>query len=392
MFAVSPLESGPARLLPSLATHQYLRRLAFALACWSGIVVLESSQVFVSDASRGHVFPSIHYLAWAVFNWFALALLTPLIYELGRRYPVTGPNWAWRIVFPHAVVCLACMAAQAVCRGIAGWLYTLHHEISASPSALASEWVERRGLLGFIAYWLIVIIAGFARLREEVRQRELRQAQLETRLASAELEKLRIQIQPHFLFNTLQAAVTLVHEDPQAAEDILLRLSELLRISLDQMDANEIALARELEFLDLYIGIQRRRFGERLSVEIHADPATLDLQIPPLILQPLVENAIRHGIGKHKGQDRIEIFARQQDQDLQLEVWNANSVVDQKSEHLFQRGVGLRNTKARLTQLYGATASFIFRPLARGGAVAIITVPARPSPHTELHSAAEAAL
>jgi len=391
MFSVSPLESDPARALRPPATHQYLRRLAFAIACWSGVVLLESSQVFVSDASRGHVFPSIHYFAWAVFNWFALAVLTPLIYELGRRYPVAGSNWAWRVFFPHAFVCVACMVTQAICRGIAGWLYTLHHEIPASPGALANEWVERRGMLGSITYWLIVIIGGFARLREEVRQRELRQAQLETRLASAELEKLRIQIQPHFLFNTLQAAVTLVHEDPHAAEDMLLRLSELLRISLDQMNANEIPLARELDFLDLYIGIQRRRFGERLSVDIHADPATLDLQIPPLILQPLVENAIRHGIGKHKGQDRIEIFARQQDQSLQIEVWNSNSVVDQMTERLFQRGVGLRNTKARLEHFYGPAASFIFRPLARG-AVAIIVVPVRTTPQSELHSAAKATL
>lgn len=380
MFSVSP------------PTHRYLRQLAFAIACWSGVVLLESSEVFVSDASRNIVLPSTHYLAWAAFNWFALALLTPLIYELGRRYPVTGSNWASRILFPHAVACLTCLLMQALCRGIAGWLYTAHHELPASSSALAGEWICQRGLVGFIAYWLIVIVAGFAQLREEVRQRELRQAQLETRLASAELEKLRIQIQPHFLFNTLQAAVTLVHEDPDAAEDVLLRLSELLRISLDQMDANEISLARELEFLDLYIGIQKRRFGERLSVEVHADPATLDLQVPPLILQPLVENAIRHGIGKHKGPDCIEIFARQLEQSLQIEVWNANSVVDQMSEHAFQRGVGLRNTKARLAHLYGPAASFTFRSLARGGAVAMIVVPVRRTPHTELHSVAEAVL
>jgi hypothetical protein len=392
MFSVSPLESDPSGAWRPPGRHQYLRQLAFASACWSALVLLESSQVFVADASKGYVLPSLHYLTWALFNWFALALLTPLVYELGRRYPITGANWAWRIVVPHAIACVAWMVTQAMCRGVAGWLYTLHHELPASPAALAVEWVERRGMLGFIAYWLIVIIAGFARLREEVRQRELRQAQLETRLASAELEKLRIQIQPHFLFNTLQAAVTLVHEDPHAAEDVLLRLSELLRISLDQLDANEIPLARELEFLDLYISIQRRRFGERLSFEIHADPAILDLQIPPLILQPLVENAIRHGIGKHKGEDRIEIFARQQEQSLQIEVWNANSVVDQMSERLFQRGVGLRNTKARLESLYGPAASFIFRPLARGGAVAIIVVPMRPSPHAAVHSAAEAAL
>jgi len=102
----------------------------------------------------------------------------------------------------------------------------------------------------------------------------------------------------------LQAAITLVPEDPGAAEDVLLRLSGLLRISLGQMDANDIPLARELEFLDLYIGIQKRRFGERLGFEIQADQAALGARVPPLILQPLVENAIRHGIGKHKGDDQ----------------------------------------------------------------------------------------
>lgn len=198
-----------------------------------------------------------------------------------------------------------------------------------------------------------------------------------------------MQIHPHFLFNTLQAAVTLVHDDPQAAEHVLLRLSELLRISLDQMETHEIPLSRELEFLDLYTGIQRCRFGDRLSVDVHADPATLNLLVPPLILQPLVENAIRHGIGKHKGEDCVEIFARQQGGGLQIEVWNANSVVEEQSERLFMRDVGLRNTRARLVQLYGPRGSLIFRPLARGGAAAIIFIPARTSLHTAQPAGAE---
>jgi two-component system, LytTR family, sensor kinase len=372
-------------------TRHYRRQVMYSVACWTGIIILESSQVCVSDVAEGRVFQFIHYLAWATFNWFAFALFTPLIYELGRRYPVAGSNWAARIVFPHLIACLACLLTQATCRGVSGWLYTITHETLASPTSLAAEWIEKRGMLGFIAYWLIVVIAGFAQLREEVRQREIHRVELETRLASSELEKLRMQIQPHFLFNTLQAAVTLVQVDPRAAEDVLLRLSQLLRISLDQMDADEIPLARELELLDLYIGIQRRRFGERLSVAIHSDSALLNLPVPPLILQPLVENAIRHGIEKHKGPDCIEIFARQQDHELQIEVWNTNSIVDQTSASLFQRGVGLRNTKARLEQLYGPTASFILRPLARGGAAAIIVIPARVVSRAKLDSPAEVA-
>jgi sensor histidine kinase YesM len=392
MPLLSPLESNPARSWRPPASHQYLGQLPFAIVCWSGVVALETSYVFVSDAAGGNILPATHYLVWASFNWFALALLTPLIYGLGRQYPITGANWARYIFFPHALACLGCLITQAVCRGVAGRIYTLTHELPASAVTLAAAWIEDRGTLALIAYWLIVIMAGFAQLREEARQRELRQAQLETRLASAELEKLRMQIQPHFLFNTLQAAITLVQEDPAAAEDVLLRLSGLLRISLDQMDSNEIPLARELEFLDLYIGIQQRRFGERLSVEIHADPATLGLLVPTLILQPLVENAICHGIGKHKGEDCIEVFANQQRGGLQIEVWNSKSVVDEASERLFQRGVGLRNTKARLEHLYGPAASLIFRPLARGGAAAIIFMPARSSRQTEAHSATEAVL
>jgi LytS/YehU family sensor histidine kinase len=203
---------------------------------------------------------------------------------------------------------------------------------------------------------------------------------------------LRMQLHPHFLFNTLQAAITLVQDDPRAAEDVLLRLSQLLRITFDQMGTDEVPLARELEFLDQYVGIQRRRFGDRLSVAIHADPAALDRNVPPLLLQPLVENAIRHGIGKHKGEDTIEIFARIEDGDLQLEVWNANSVVEDSSERLFLRGVGLRNTKARLLQLYGGNASLVLRSLGKRGAVALIVVPARrthqptPSPTVETAS------
>jgi sensor histidine kinase YesM len=339
--------------------------------------------------ARGYVLYPFHYFIWAAFNWYGWALFTPLIYALARRFPISRTNWAQRILFPHLLACCSCVAMQAALRGIAGSIYTKHHEIYASPFALAGESIARRALPGVFAYCVVVAVGAFAHLRDEVRLRELQQAQLEMRLASAELERLRMQIHPHFLFNTLQAAITLVQDDPQSAEDVLLRLSQLLRITLDQMDTNEVPLARELEFLDLYVGIQRQRFGDRLTFEIHADPVTLDYLVPPLLLQPLVENAVRHGIGKHKGEDTIEVFAREQGGGLQLEVWNTNSVVEDSSENLFQRGVGLRNTKARLKQLYGNNASLIFRALARRGAAVLIAIPhlqhqqANPQPVTK---------
>lgn len=393
MLAPSMSGSHATTLLPSTTSRRrYLRQLAFSVLCWSGIILLESIQVFTADAPWGRILPAIHYLAWATFNWFLLIPLTPLIYQLGERYPIVGDGWTTRLIFPHAVVCFSCLLAQAFARGIAGSLYTLHHELPATSMALMAEWIEMRGILGIIAYWAIVLAAGWSQLREELRKREVHQAHVEASLASADLERLRMQIQPHFLFNTLQAAITLVPEDPRAAEDVLLRLSELLRIALDEMEAYEIPLSRELEILDLYIGIQRRRFGERLSVEVHADTATLDIAVPPLILQPLVENAIHHGIGKHKGQDCIEIFARCQDTGLQIEVWNGNSTVEEVGEPFLQRGVGLRNTRSRLEHSYGPTASLNFRPLAHGGAIAIIFIPLHSRPEPHLGSVAETAL
>ncbi len=353
----------------------YLRYLAISLLCWACITILEIFQVYMSDAGRGYTLDSIHYIAWATFNWYALAFLSPLVYILGRRFPIAGPGWQARLIFPHLAMCVGWLAAQAIARGVAGWFYTLTHEVHSPLFVLTISWVGERGSIAFAAYWIIVIIAGFAQLREDVRMREVHQAQLETRLASAELETLRMQIQPHFLFNTLQAAITLVRENPDAAEDVLLRLSQLLRIALDQMDSNEIPLARELEFLNLYTGIQRCRFGDRLQFEIHADDNTLDLQVPPLILQPLVENAIHHGIGKHKGSDVVEVFARREGTGLQIEVWNMNSVVAENSDRLQQRGLGLRNTRARLEHLYGTQASLIFRSLAKGGAASLIYIP-----------------
>ena len=375
----------PATALTPVVTarQRYLRQLALSILCWSGVILLEASTVFAADLPWHRNLPAVHYLAWATFNWFLMIPLTPLIYQLGERYPIVGPRWASHLIEPHALVCFACLAIQALGRGCAGWVYTRHNELPASLVALVSEWIGMRGVFAVAAYFAIVFAAGRTQLREQARQREVHRAHVEASVASADLERLRIQLQPHFLFNTLQAAITLVQQDPPAAEDVLLRLSQLLRVALDEMEANEIPLSRELEILDLYVGIQRRRFGERLAVEVHADASVLDLSVPPLILQPLVENAIRHGIGKRKGQDCIEIFARQHESELQIEVWNRNSIVEESSTPLDRRGVGLRNTRARLEHSYGPGSSLIFRPLGPGGAVAIIVIPLKPGARTQ---------
>ena len=369
----------PRHLTPAT----YFRLLPVSFAFWSLVVALEGGQVLMNDVSRGYVLTPHHYFVWAGLDWYPWAMLAPLVIALAFRYPFARSNWVERIVYPHAFACVSCIAVQGVLRGTGGYFYARYFEVPTPWFTLAVANVLGFAPLYVLCYCIIVTFAAFLRLQDEIRLREVAQAQLQVRLASAELETLRMQIQPHFLFNTLQAAITLVQEDPRAAEDVLLRLSELLRISLDQMGKNEIPLSRELEFLDLYVGIQKQRFGDRLSTEIHADPAALDQLVPPLLLQPLVENAIRHGIGKHKGSDLIEVFARVANNGIEIEVWNSNSAIDESTDQLMLRGVGIRNTRARLEQLYGPQASLILRSLGTRGVVALIFIPLLHTP--QLH-------
>jgi len=365
-----------------LTVRGYIEQLPISFAFWTVVVGLQGAQVLVSDASRGYVLPLPHYFIWAALDWYPWAFFAPLVLSLALRYPFTRSNWPARVLYPHAIACVACIGIQAILRGTGGYFYAALFENRAPWASLVEEALVR-GFLGILAYWIIVSIAAFLHLQQEIRQREIDRAQLQVRLASAELETLRMQIQPHFLFNTLQAAITLVQEDPRAAEDVLLRLSQLLRIALDQMGKNEIPLSRELEFLDLYVGIQKQRFGERLSFALHAEPAALDQLVPPLLLQPLVENAIRHGIGKHKGSDLIEVFARVANHGIEIEVWNTNSTIGENTDELILRGVGIRNTKARLEQLYGPQASLLLRSLGTRGVVALIFIPLLHAPQPQ---------
>ena len=374
-----PVGGENAGAMGKVTLRDYVRQLPAALSWWTVMVVLESAQVLLLDAHKGYILPLSHYFIWSGIEWYSWALLTPLILSVARRYPFTKSNWVQRILFPHALMAVAFMCMQAVLSGVVGSIYSLF-ETPATPFELIGESFDKRGLQNATAYCVVVATAAFLHLREEVRLREVREAQLQARLASAQLEMLRMQLQPHFLFNTLQAAITLVQEDPRAAEDMLLRLSQLLRVTLDEMGNHQIPLSREFELLDLYVQIQRVRFSERLNVEIHAAPNTLYCLVPTLLLQPLVENAIRHGIGKHKGEDVIEINARLANGGLELEVWNRNSVVEDTTERMLMRGVGLRNTKARMEQLYGPASTLILRSLGERGAVVLLFLPMRAGP------------
>ncbi|HEV2129507.1 MAG TPA: histidine kinase, partial [Longimicrobiaceae bacterium] len=202
----------------------------------------------------------------------------------------------------------------------------------------------------------------------------------EGQLTRAQLDVLKMQLHPHFLFNTLNAISALMHRDVPAADRMLARLGDLLRLSLEKAGTQEVTLRDELEFLEPYLEIEQTRFGDRLKVEWTIDSEALDAMVPHLILQPLVENSIRHGIAPRAAPGRIEISAQRSNGSLQLEVRDNGRGLNQ-GDQMRSTGVGLSNTRARLAQLYDGSHSFEVGGAPEGGVVVAMEIPFRPAPN-----------
>jgi LytS/YehU family sensor histidine kinase len=197
---------------------------------------------------------------------------------------------------------------------------------------------------------------------------------METDLANAQLQALTMQLHPHFLFNTLHSISTLISEEPAAAQEMVLKLSDLLRATLSKIETPEVSLRQELELLDCYLSIEQTRFKDRLQIVRQIDPAALPCAVPTMILQPLVENAVRHGIGKHKQADEISIVGRRENGLLLLEVINRAGHMENGADTA--RGIGLSNTRARLEQLYGNAHSLAIVNREGGGVAVKLSFPA----------------
>jgi hypothetical protein len=347
-----------------------------AFAAWALVVLIFASQWYGYDAGHGFTDRFLYYLGWSFYLW---GVLTPLALCLGWRYPIGAGTWL-RAVPLHLAASLLLTTVQLSIEASVAW-----SRISdgTSLTAMLMHYLRQHTQIGLLTYWLLVGAVQFYRVHDHSRKRQLRAAQLEARLAETQMDNLRAQLHPHFLFNTLQAATTLIHEDPDAAEDILVRLSELLRVSLDEMRTHEIPLAHEVEFLNHYVGIQQRRFGDRLRFELHIDGDTLDCAVPTLMLQPLVENAVRHGVGKHKDSDVVTVRAFQERGRLCLAVSNLASSLEGVPEELLSRGVGLSNTRERLEQLYGDGQSLRLFNLEPKGVCVQVSIPRRRLPSDE---------
>ncbi|HEY9283836.1 MAG TPA: sensor histidine kinase [Pyrinomonadaceae bacterium] len=223
-------------------------------------------------------------------------------------------------------------------------------------------------------YCTVLGIVFGIRYYRQFAERELRASQLEARLARAQLHALKMQLHPHFLFNTHNAISELIHKDPKVAEQMLSNLSGLLRFSLDNLETEEVVLQQELDFVVKYLEIEQVRFQDRLQVRINVAPETLDALVPNMILQPLVENAIKHGVAPLLRGGTVEVSAAREDGRLHLRVADDGVGAGRAGEIV--QGVGLSNTRARLEHLY-ADFSLEIRPRRDGGTNVSLRIPFR---------------
>jgi LytS/YehU family sensor histidine kinase len=241
-------------------------------------------------------------------------------------------------------------------------------------------WAEaqRSALLNFdwemMTYWTIVGLSHAVLYYRESKDRALRTSQLETRLVEAQLKTLQQQLHPHFLFNTLHAISALMHRDIEAADRTLMRLSDLLRLTLENIGQQEIPLQAELDFLSKYLQIEQTRFADRLVVRFDVPTETLDTLVPNLILQPLVENAIKHGVAKKTGPGHIDISVRRDGEKLRMEVRDDGVGLSEDALTALQKGIGISTTRARLQHLFGADYRFEFHRQADGLSV-VVSIP-----------------
>jgi LytS/YehU family sensor histidine kinase len=340
------------------------------LGCWALLALVFATQWYAYDSVRTIRNPFAYYVGWSCYLWAQ----APIVLWLSRRVPLRRDSWK-RALALHLLASVALTVLMIFLEASFGWMRFAH---GISFFGAMRHYYSQHAQISLFTYWFLVSGMEFYRLHDQARRRQLQTARLETRLAQARLDALRAQLQPHFLFNTLNAATTLIYEDPQGAEDVLLRLSDLLRATLQESQSQEICLRKEIVLLDCYMGIQKRRYGERLDFRVDVDESLLEASVPIFVLQPLVENAIRHGIAKHRGDDLVSVQASRHGSGMALVVKNHNSSLADTPDRLMVRGVGLSNTADRLRELYGADQSLCIESMKPSGVMVILQLPARP--------------
>ncbi|HSB29632.1 MAG TPA: histidine kinase [Pyrinomonadaceae bacterium] len=343
-----------------------------------GLIYVAPIYFEVRAEGMGHSFLKV--FSWGILQWLAWAPLTPLIIALARRFPLVGGSWGGSLAvhIPAFILfsALHSAASVAITLTIKPWA-----NMGSSPLSFWPRFVSRlQGSFGadLLIYGAVVGVCYAIDYYRKYREREFVAAQLETQLAQAQLDSLRMQLHPHFLFNTLNGIVGLVRDKKNdTAVTMLVGLSDLLRHALEHSDRQEIELKEELNFIRLYLKIQQMRFSDRLQIQFDIDPETTKALVPNLLLQPLLENALRHGIGRSAAVGSIVIASKKENDRLLIKVTDNGAGLRTDWQLKSSSGIGLANTVARLQQLYGENHRFNIQNRDHGGVEVEVVLPFR---------------
>jgi two-component sensor histidine kinase len=325
--------------------------------------------------------------SWGVLIWVAWAPLTVVMIWLARRYSLIGDTWKSSLLV-HVPAFLLLSVVHSAAATIIGLTIRPFDEMGPGTDLFWSTAFWSRFLLrvpgslrsDLLIYGGVIGICYALDYYRKYREREFQASRLETQLAQAQLESLRMQLHPHFLFNTLNNIVGLVRDSKnQAAVSMLVGLSDLLRHTLEYSNRQEVELRDEINFIKLYLSIQEMRFSDRLQIEFDIDPATSKAMVPNLILQPLTENALRHGIARSADSGRVGISSAAEGGNLRLTVYDNGAGLPDNWQLNGSAGIGLANTAARLQQLYDDDHQFDIRNREGGGVEVVIVMPLRTS-------------
>jgi two-component system LytT family sensor kinase len=353
------------------------RRTALLFAGWTLVSVIFAAISYAAAIGENNKeFGFIAALRLNLVQFYLWAILSPLLFRFSRRFPIEFRPLNFRnllLYFPAVI-------------SFAGVHQTIHLAVLWS---ITPRWRQRfpalidcyRSYFGFGFYndliiaSLIVIAVHALLYYQNFRASELAQSSLKTQLAQSQLKALKMQLHPHFLFNTLHSISSLVLEDPPKANSMIARLGDFLRLTLDNSDQQLVSLKQETEFLRCYLEIEQVRFGDRLTVAFELEPQTLSAQVPHLILQPVVENAVQHGIAPRATRGHITIEARRLNSLLRLEVRDNGPGITSNGISLGMKGVGLSNVRARLDQIYGSDFRFELMNSRDGGLAVVMEIP-----------------
>jgi signal transduction histidine kinase len=351
-----------------------LRKYGLIFGIWTvyGLIMALSAH-FKAPVTRRELVPWGQAL-WGemsyAYIWF---LLTPLALKIGERWPIRSERWVRR-----ALLHLAAAYAVSFVGTFLAWVL---HPLGMGQPPMALSSVVRNTFItvdfGAANYALIILFQHAREYYVRYEESRVRTARLEAQLATAQLQALKMQLHPHFLFNTLHAISELVHEDPNAAESMITRLSDFLRLTLENVGVTEVTLREEMDFLKRYLEIEKMRFDDQLDVDFEVEPAALEAKVPNLILQPLVENAIKHGLSRRSDTGLLRIGAQRNKAMLCMKVFDNGPGVNPEDRKQLRRGVGLTNTQERLKRLYEQNYLLALMNAPAGGFEVTIQIPFR---------------